>query len=239
MNEEITPPPPDRWARMAAEDQSKQKRRDRRWLLMLLLVVVALAFFIRARYVENERRRQWRIEREIFNNLRQIGMVLMEFENEYGKFPDASTIVEVKKQTGTSLTLSDASSNDLFKQLLALKLIEQEYLFGVSGMYSKWPDGLHDSDATALTAGECHLAYVIGPSIAIDPCRPLAFGPIRPGTRALDPEMIEGKMVVLFTDNSVKSCRMDPTGMIWINGTAFDLSHPAWNGKPLEIKWPK
>lgn len=224
---------------MSAEDQRRQKRRDRRWLLALLLVVVALGFFIRAKYVEYDRRRTVWIVKETVSHLRQIGLGLLEFENEYGKFPDASTMEEVKKQTGTSLTLSDASSNDLFKQLLAQKFIEQENLFGVSRTHSKRPDGFYDSDATALSAGECHLAYIIGPLLTSEPSRPLVFGPVRPGIRGVDSEMLDGKMVVLFTDNSVKSCRMDPKGVIWINGTALDLSDPVWHGKPLEIKWPK
>jgi hypothetical protein len=206
---------------------------------MLLLVVVALGFFIRAKYVEYDRRRTLWVVRETVNNLRQIGLGLVEFESVYGKFPDASMIAEVKKQTGTSLTFGDASSNDFFKQLLAQKFVGSEQVFGVSRMNSKRPDGLYDSDANALIAGECSLAYIIGPSTTSDPSRPLAFGPVRPGTGSVDPEMIDGSLVVLFTDNSVKSCRMDPRGVIWINGSAFDLSHPAWNGKPLEIKWPK
>lgn len=41
------------------------------------------------------------------SNLRQIGMILFKVESEYGRFPNHVTAVEVKRKTGTNLTLSD------------------------------------------------------------------------------------------------------------------------------------
>ena len=239
MPEENHLPPPDRWARLAAEERRKQKRRDGFLILMLMLLAAVLVFLIRSSLANDEKRGKRLIERETFNNLRQIGLGLAEFEAEYGKFPDASTIVEVKKQTGTPLMLKDASSNDLFRQLLAGKFVQSERVFGAFEMNSKLPDGLDDKDTNALTAGECGFAYVLSLSATDDPSRPLVFGPVKPGTRSVDSEMIDGEVVVLFADASVHRFPLYQKGVIPIRGNVFDPSHPVWSGKSLEIKWPK
>jgi len=56
---------------------------------------------------------------EAISNLRQISINLFSFEEEYGRFPDATTIPAVQAATGTTLALGTSSSNDLFRQLLA------------------------------------------------------------------------------------------------------------------------
>ena len=53
---------------------------------------------------------------EALNNIRQIGLALSDFEMDYGTFPAAATIPDVKATTSTSLTLDDSSSNKLFRQ---------------------------------------------------------------------------------------------------------------------------
>jgi len=47
---------------------------------------------------------------EPLSNIRQIGLLLFDFEQEYGRFPDASTIPAVQAATGTTLDLGDSSS---------------------------------------------------------------------------------------------------------------------------------
>ena len=102
VNDEKTPPPLDRWARLAVED--RRSRHDGFKFLLLILIVAALVYLIQSRLPDAEKRRKRLIARETINNLRQIGLGLLEFESDYGKFPDASTIAEVKKKTGTNLT---------------------------------------------------------------------------------------------------------------------------------------
>ena len=67
---------------------------------------------------------------EALNNIRQVGMSLFEFDSEYGRFPDASTIAQVKEQTHTELDLGDGSSNQIFRQLLALVLKSEKPFWG-------------------------------------------------------------------------------------------------------------
>ena len=44
-------------------------------------------------------------------NVAQVGLALLEFETEYGKYPGPDTIAEVKGSTGTRLRLGTATSN--------------------------------------------------------------------------------------------------------------------------------
>lgn len=175
---------------------------------------------------------------DLVNNLRQLGLALSEFEIEFGKYPEASTMAEVKKQTGTGLTLTDASSNDLFRQLLVTKIVESESIFRPLERMITPSDQRFDKDTNALVTGECGLAYVIGPPPVEGERRPIAFGPVKPGTRTIDPRLMKGAVVVLFTDGAVNRFLLNKKGAIAIPTHPFDPSHPVWNGKPLEIKWP-
>ncbi len=56
---------------------------------------------------------------EAINNIKQIGAMLLEFDTEYGNFPDNETAQDVKDATGTDLTFGGTFSNDYFRQMLA------------------------------------------------------------------------------------------------------------------------
>ena len=237
MSEENSLPPPDRWARLAAEERRKQNRRD--GCLVFLLVALIIAIFWGIIHPGKHVRKA--ATSQMISNARQIGLGLFEFEIAYGKFPDASTIAEVKQSPGTALTLNDATSNDLFKQLLATKCVYSEKVFGAFETRAKRPDDAFDKDSNALLAGECGFAYVLGPSSADEPDRPLVFGPVRPGTKTLDLKINDGRAVVLRANNScsLQNVKLDDGRISMGNGILFDPVHPVWNGKPLEIKWPK
>lgn len=53
------------------------------------------------------------------NNSRLIGIALVDFEADYGSFPDASTIPAVQLAAKPPFSLGTGSSNQLFRQLLA------------------------------------------------------------------------------------------------------------------------
>ncbi len=227
---------PDRWEKVQTEERRRLNRRDV-CLVLLLLAPIIWVLFAASGLCEHGKNAA---TIQMVNNARKIGLALFEFELEFGKLPDASTIPEVKKLTGTALTLTDATSNDLFKQLIATKVVASEKLFGAFETNSK-PDDIFDKDSNALAAGECGFAYALGPSITEDPARPLAFGPVIPGTRNFDLKINKGKMVVLRADNSIATINVDPRGRVNL-GEKDSFLHPAgsfWKGKPLEIKWPR
>lgn len=178
---------------------------------------------------------------EALNNIRQIGMSLFEFDSEYGQFPDASTIAMVKENTGTELELGDASSNQIFRQLIAVGLkSEQSFYFPNSASKARRPDNII-TRGRALEPGECTLGYVVGQTSLGDPGRPVVLGPLVPGTRRFDPKPFKGRAIILRLDNSATAMAIDPkTGQVMQNGMdIFDPRQSWWGGKVPDIKLPE
>lgn len=174
---------------------------------------------------------------EALGNVRSIGLTLYEFDAEYGNFPDATTAADVKAATTTPLTLGTASSNQIFRQLIAYGLkSEKPFYAKIAG--SRKPDDIFLDDAHALTAGECGFAYIAGLSALSDPSAPVMVAPLIPGTTFFDPKPFGGKAVVLRIDNSATAEPIDPSGRVMIRGKdIFDPSQPYWKGTPPDIKW--
>jgi hypothetical protein len=178
---------------------------------------------------------------EALNNIRQLGMSLFEFDSEYGQFPDASTIAMVKEDTGTDLDLGDASSNEIFRQLIAVGLkSEQPFYFAISTSKARKPDNII-TRGRALEPGECTLGYVVGQTSLGDPSCPVVFGPVMPGTRRFDPKPFKGKAIILRLDNSAIALEIDPkTGQVMQNGMdIFDPRQSWWGGEAPDIKLPE
>jgi len=164
----------------------------------------------------------------------------LEFEVEYGSYPSSLTIPQVLAKTGTTLTLGDDSSNELFKQFFAAKVAGSEQPFFAPGPGLRNPDNHFGSDATTLAKGECNFAYISGLEPAGNPRRAIVFGPIAPGTRSLDRKLFDGMAVLLHLDGSASANPIDRSGKIMIDGMdMLDPKHPIWDGKPFTVKWPK
>ena len=138
---------------------------------------------------------------EAINNLHQIGLALFEFDSEYGSFPSADTIADVREETGTDLELGDASSNQLFRQLIATGLKSEKPYFCYRPPPARRPDDVV-TKGKALEPGECSWGYVAGLNSNFAPGTPIVFGPLVPGTRRFDPIPLRGKAIILSADNS-------------------------------------
>jgi len=187
------------------------KRRQGFTLVELLVVIVIIAALAALTAPMVIRQRRKADQTQATNNARQIGMAMFEFEAEYGSFPDSSTADTVTKNTATSLTLGNSSSNDYFRQLIAAGIAQNEEMFYAKTSYTKKPDNVFNTPATALIAGENGFGYLLngtsGFSVSGNSARPLAITPLlnaqTDGT--CDPDMFDGKAVVLRMDNSVQS----------------------------------
>ncbi len=173
------------------------------------------------------------------SNARQIGLALFEFETEYGKFPDATTIPAVRKETGTLLSLGTTSSNDFFRQLIAADIVASEAMFYAKTAGSRKPDNVF-SGARALEKSECGFTYLMGATIPGNPGRPIVVAPMIPGTDRFDPKPFDGKAVLLKADNSVTSLPIDKHGHVFLNGrNLMDPHHPIWDDHAPTIAWPE
>ena len=177
---------------------------------------------------------------QAISNLHQIGLALFEFDSEYGSFPSADTIADVREETGTDLELGDASSNQLFRQLIATGLKSEKPYFCYRPPPARRPDDVV-TKGKALEPGECSWGYVAGLNSALAPGTPIVFGPLVPGTRRFDPIPMRGKAIILSADNSVRAGEIDPkTGQVMENGMdIFDPRQPWWGGKTPDIKLPE
>lgn len=204
---------------------------------LALLLIIALAGL----FTPVDRRSRKASDRtEALNNARQIGLSLSEFAETYDHFPDATTIARVKADTSTPLSLDDNSSNKLFRQLIATSLKSEMPFWAKTKISPKKPDGVYNGDDKALMPGECGFSYVAGLSPDGDPATPIAVTPMIPGTTTFDPEIYQGKAVVLFLDYSAKSLPLDEAGHAILNGMdIFDPRQPFWKGKTPNIKWPE
>ena len=180
------------------------------------------------------------VQTQATSNLRQIGLALVEFENEYGAYPsDITRDLVNKKHPGHGLNLSGKSSNALFRQLFAAKFTQSEAMFYAEVKGTREPDCLI-SPGEALKKGEVGFGYIAGLSNKGHPARPIAFCPIIPGTDRFDPKPFDGNAVILRMDNSVISLKIDKHGHVLAGGmNMLSAAHPIWGGEKIDIRYPE
>ena len=229
-------------SRMPDQPQVSDDSREREpvsmtgWLLFIGILVFSAVVTIPI----IQRQRMKARQTSAISSLRGISFALFEFESEYGRFPDSVTAVEVKRKTGSPLTLGDKTSNDVFVQLLASEIVFSEIIFATHTAATRKPDDDWKSDATALESGETGFAFISGLSAKDNPSIPIVFGPVPPGAREVNPEDFDHRAVMAKLDNSVTTGSINSTGKIIINGQdLLDPSHPFWHSKAPDVKWPK
>ena len=185
------------------------------------------------------RQRKKADQTEAVSHARQIGLALFEFNDEYGDFPNDDTAKAFAAVTETEW-IAGSSANDRFRQLIRCGMVQSEQLFyaKIPGVHK--PDNLMDGD-NALDQGECGFAYIGNLVTADGVPRPIAVTPLVSGTTRFDPQPFDGKAVVLWTDNSVKSMTIDrKSGQVMWNGrNLLDPAHPVWGGRPPVIALPE
>jgi hypothetical protein len=183
---------------------------------------------------------------EALSNSSQIGLSLFVFEEEYERFPDATTIPAVQAATGTKLALGDSSSNDLFRQLLATVGRSEKIFWAKTASTPKKPDDILGADA--LVPGECAFTYIAGLTSTSHPDAPILMTPVVPGTWKFDPKPFNGEAIILFLNssgaglpgNSATRLPIDKNGDVILNGmNLFDPRQPFWRGKAPDIKYPE
>ncbi len=199
----------------------------------ILLVVVGLMMPLTLRS------RKKSDQTEAVSNARQIGLALYEFEQEYGRYPNAGTIPLVRAKTLTDLDFGTTSSNEFFRQLIASGITSSEKMFYAKITGVKRPDDVI-TKGQALKKGECGFAYLAGLSAAGNPSRPLVVTPLIPGTDRFDLKRFDGKAIILRMDNSVTSMSIGKDGTVMLLGkNLLDPTNPVWGASDrFVIAWP-
>lgn len=179
---------------------------------------------------------------EAISNAKQIGLALLEFDQEFGSFPDEKTRVLLLENKETDLDLSGSSSNAMFRQLIAYGLESEEIFFCENpALPTRRPDNKIEN-GKALEAGEVGFSYIAGLNSSCNPGQPVLCASMIPGSLRFDPEPLQGKAVALRVDNSVKAYSilpdsgratfgegkllLDPENGTWPTGHVIDLRHP-------------
>lgn len=235
----MLPQPPASVETPPASGAARLSRRKCGWLMVGgVLSVLGCLFVAAAPFVFHRRCGCGSPGREAIHDLRQLGLALFEFETEYGRFPDVSTIDPVREATGSTDPMGIVSSNDYFRQLFAAGIVSSESMFHVRVPGARLPDDVV-TPGEALKKGECSFTYLLGALITDNPARPLVVAPMIPGTNRFDREFFEGKATILRMDNSVVSLEIDKHGQVILQGrNLMDPSHPVWDGHPPAIAWP-
>jgi prepilin-type N-terminal cleavage/methylation domain-containing protein len=189
-------------------------------LLVVIVIIASLAGLTAPMVIKQRKKAD---QTEAVNNAKQIGLALFEFETEYGSFPDDTTALAVATAT-TTTAVSGTSSNDRFLQLIRAGVTQSEAMFYAKSTYTKKPDGVTTGDK-ALDKGEVGFGIIMmgtaGMTASGNPSRPIIAAPF---TSALadkfDPDLFDGKAVVLKVDNSVTSLSINTTsGLVTLNGS--------------------
>jgi prepilin-type N-terminal cleavage/methylation domain-containing protein len=176
--------------------------------LLVVIVIIAALAGLSAPMILRQRKAADRTQ--AINNAKQIGLALLEFDQEYGSFPDDDTAESVLESTGTDLSFAGGRSNDYFRQLIAFG-IQSEDIFYCKAAYTRKPDRAMKG-ADALKAGEVGFGYIMldaqtAQNTSGNPGRSVLAAPLLNAEEnwEFDGDPFGGKAVVLRLDNSVEA----------------------------------
>lgn len=221
-------------------DTKPEKSKSLEYTLGILILLGSVAAIFIWQEVRMRQRSEGYRYAQAVSNARQIGLALMEFDIEYGSYPNKTTVPLVaKSHPAHGYDLSGTSSNALFRQLFAAGLTQSEAMFYAEVNGTKKPDG-DISPRELLKTGEVGFGYIAGLSSEGNPARPIAFCPIIPGTDRFDPKPFKGKAVILRVDNSATSVNIDKNGHAMVGGkNLLSPENPIWDGQAPDIRYPK
>ncbi|MEK7952972.1 type II secretion system protein [Luteolibacter soli] len=176
--------------------------------LLVVIVIIAALAGLSAPVILKQRKAADRTE--AINNVKQINLSFIDFDNDYGSFPDNDTAADVKDATGSSLNFGGTFSNDYFRQMIAAGT-KSEKIFWCKTSYSPKKGDDIITGEKALAAGEVGFGYVMksqtdGLGTSSDPGIPVCVTPLykaQPNWE-FDPEPYGEKAVVLRIDGSAK-----------------------------------
>ena len=228
-------PPPD----VPAPPPGPEAIRSRRIVKILFGIPIAFVLLIAIMVPLVLRSKKANSRVHALSNLREIHQVLLEFESDYGKFPDTSTLPRVQAQDTTGLIFGTKTSNHYFRQLLATVSKSEKIFFADVLPRFFYPDDIIEG-SNALEKDECSFSYIPGLSSDSPIGTPVVVTPLVPGTRKFNPKPFGKQATILFTDGSVQALPIDKNGDVILNGmNLFDPRQPFWHGKAPDIKYPE
>jgi prepilin-type N-terminal cleavage/methylation domain-containing protein len=185
-------------------------------LLVVIAIIVALAALATPAILKQRKKMDMT---QAISNSKQVYLVLMDFEQDMGSFPD--TVTATQSQELTQFTGN--FSNQLLGQLIAGGYTKSEEIFFAKGgnpAGNKKPDDVINPVARILQQGECGFSYVLvsggggqprGLSTSDNGGIPVICAPVTTGggDAVFNPEPYDNRGVYLRIDGSARSERLN------------------------------
>lgn len=167
------------------------------------------------------------------NNMKQLGVLLFEFDQDWGSFPSQAIREANADQFSGSSAGTDA--NAFLGMLISGGYTESEEIFYAKGgsQSTKRPDNVVNTPTKVLEAGECGFGYVMltgneAMSTSDNAGRPLLVAPLQPNSGGNDPNFnsdpYDQKALYLRLDQSVQQARINKkTNKVVLPGTSRTL----------------
>lgn len=216
--------------------------------LLVVIVIIASLAALSAPMIMGQVKKA--AKTEAISNSKQIALAMFEFDNDYGSFPDADTLIDLGGSFPTPPPVTgaaDANSNGYFRQLIHAGIVQSEEIFYAKTAESKKPDGNMSSNTEALAAKECGFGYIMDTDDALsssgNPSRVIVVTPLASGsTAAFDAEPLGGFAIALKIDQSASALRIrtapGATTGIAIAGGADLMAADFWGDITPTIKGP-
>ena len=171
------------------------------------------------------------------SNAKQLFYLMVEFDQDWGEFPNDAT----SKNDKDLLGYTGKNSNDYLGQFIAGGYTSSEEIFFAKGgaPTDKKPDSDIATKAKTLEAGECGFAYYKGMSTSDNSGRPLLCAPMTGKGFKFNPKTYNGLALVLRMDGAVKHYPIDENGdAILPNGKKLfeGGKETVWGIKGLDAK---
>lgn len=201
------------------KSMTKRKKPVFTWFTLIALVIVGLLlFWFSYPFVIRSHRNPELVNAQ--NNMRQLGMALIQFDNEYGSFPDAATARKMSRNANVPWKLEGNFSNDYFRQLVASGKLSDELVYYTKTAFTREPDRRIEPPEKALAAGEVGFGYLMNGRTAFNtkgnPSRPIACAPLEfedgsVSYQSFDQTIYDGFAMLLRIDCSVQRIKIEPT----------------------------
>jgi prepilin-type N-terminal cleavage/methylation domain-containing protein len=187
-------------------------------LLVVIAIIVALAGLATPAILKQRKKMDMT---QAISNSRQVFTVLIDFEQDYGSFPDTQTATQSQELTQFTGTFA----NQLLGQLIAGGYTKSEEIFYAKGgnpSGNKKPDDVINPVARILQQGECGFSYVTvsggggqprGLTTSDNGGIPVLCAPVKTGGNdaVFNPDPYDNRGVFMRIDFSARSERLNTT----------------------------
>lgn len=173
-------------------------------LLVVIAIIAALAAMATPVIMKQQKKAA---ATTAVSNAKQVFLLMVEFDQDFGAFPNDQTAA-----ADTDLTGYTGKSNDYLGQFIAGGYTSSEEIFyaKAGSPTAGTPDNNIKTKSEILKAGECGFAYVVNLSTSNNTGLPLLCAPMANETK-FKPDPYDGKCVVLRIDGAVKQYRLKKT----------------------------